>query len=262
MTQIIVGVVLGACIATASFYARFLSVKGSVATFFLASVIFGVGGWQWTIPVLVFFVTSSVLSKVGKKRKREFDSVFEKSDVRDHGQVLANGGIGGMLAVAQASMPSTDFYPAYLGSIAAVTADTWGTEIGLLTKGKTISIVSVHPVPRGTSGGVSVTGFAGGVIGAVAIVVSAVPWIWDVRLATWIISAGIVASLIDSTLGATMQAEYTCAVCGSKTEREVHCSSPAKLVRGRKWITNDLVNWVCAMSGGMIMIILTLFFTS
>lgn len=263
ISQFLIGVVLGVFIAVVSFFARFLDMKGSLATFFLASVIFGVGGWQWTVPMFVFFVSSSLLSKVGKQKKRVFESVFAKSDVRDHGQVLANGGIGALLAVAQFMVPTTDFYPAYLGSVAAVTADTWGTEIGLLSKGKTYSVVSLAEVERGSNGGISSAGMTGVLLGAKVIFLSTTPWVlgsfarsdWSpvVRYGLWIIVAGMLGSLVDSFLGATLQAEYQCTVCGTHTERSVHCDSPAKLVGGKKWMTNDAVNWCCAFTGAATM---------
>lgn len=34
---------------------------------------------------------------MGKQTKQKFKDTFEKSGVRDYAQVLANGGIGGML---------------------------------------------------------------------------------------------------------------------------------------------------------------------
>ncbi|MBI4428106.1 MAG: DUF92 domain-containing protein [Ignavibacteriales bacterium] len=254
-TQLVTGVFLGITIAVGAFFARFLTFGGSIATFFLASIIFAAGSWKWTLPIFVFFVLSSSLSKLGQPKKKQFESVFEKSGIRDYGQVLANGGIGGLLALAQVALPSQDFYPAYLGSIAAVTADTWGTELGLITRGRTYSIISFKQVPQGTNGGVSLTGFAGGAIGALTIACSSAPWIWDERQAVGIVAAGLSGSLIDSALGATMQAQYQCESCGITTERRIHCSVPAKLVRGKQWITNDVVNWACAFSGASLLLI-------
>ncbi len=249
MERFALSVFLSLCVGAGSYYVRFLNFKGSVAAAALALVIFGTGGWRWTTPILTFFVLSSLLSKLGNVKKKKFESMFEKPDIRDHGQVLANGGVGGFLALAQLSMPSMDFYPAYLGSVAAVTADTWGTELGLLANGKTISLVSFRAVPKGVNGGVSMAGFIAGIFGACVVAVSSLPWYWGTREAAVIVVAGAAASLVDSFLGATVQAEYECAVCRARTERKTHCNSPAMLVRGKEWITNDVVNWACALSG-------------
>jgi uncharacterized protein (TIGR00297 family) len=259
MQQFLQGFVLGTIFAGASYGARFLKLSGALATAGLATVIFGVGGWKWTLPIVSFFVLSSLLSKVGRKKKKRFDSVFEKSGTRDYGQVLANGGVGGLLAVGQYLYPSFDFYLVYAGSIAAVTADTWATEIGLLTPGKTVSLATLRRVDPGISGGVSWVGIVGGALGACVISVSISPWMWDYKVAAWLVIAGVGASVLDSFIGATLQAEYECVVCGRTTERAEHCGMPTRLVRGKTWINNDVVNWVCAFCGALVMYVVNLF---
>ena len=251
MEQVILGLVLGFAIALTSYISRLLTFSGAVAAFFLAAGIFGVGGWKWTVPIFTFFCLSSLLSKVGQARKARFASVFEKSGTRDHGQVLANGGVAGFLALWQLAFPAADFYPVYLGAVAAATADTWATEIGLLTRGKTFSIASFRTVDQGISGGVSWLGLSAGLLGAGVIAGSAFFWVKDMRILGFVAAAGFVASLIDSILGATIQAEYECTVCGRSTERKEHCGMPAKLVKGYPAFDNDTVNWLCAFAGAM-----------
>ena len=253
MEQVILGVILAFAIALTSSVARLLTFSGAVAAFFLAAVIFGVGGWKWTVPIFIFFFLSSLLSKVGQARKARFASVFEKSGTRDHGQVLANGGVAGFLALWQVVFPVADFYTLYLGAVAAVTSDTWATEIGLLTRGKTISIVSFRTVDQGMSGGVSWLGLSAGLFGACVIAGSAFFWVKDIRVLAFVVAAGFIASFIDSVLGATIQAEYECSVCGRSTERAEHCGMPARLVKGYASFNNDSVNWLCAFAGAMVM---------
>jgi len=45
--------------------------------------------------------------------------------------VLANGGIGGILVFMNFLFPDERYCIAYLGAVAAATADTWRTEIGI-----------------------------------------------------------------------------------------------------------------------------------
>lgn len=247
--QFDVGVALGIVIAVAAYYARFLKASGSVATFLLASLIYGLGGWKWTVPILTFFVLSSILSKWGRSRKRSIELISEKTGTRDAGQVAANGGIAGILMLAQYLFQSLDFYPLYLAAVAAVTADTWGTEVGTYVRGRTVSIISMKDVSPGMSGGVSLGGLIGGLVGAALVAMSATPWIDSAQMMLLPIAAGIVASLVDSLLGATVQAQYRCAICGEWTERKTHCFTGAELVQGMRWIDNDVVNWACALSG-------------
>jgi len=259
--QFLIGLALAFIFAAASYALRFLSASGSVGTFILASIIFGLGGWQWTVPILAFFLLSSGLSKFGKKRKAAYELMFEKSDTRDAGQVAANGGIAGVIMLCWYFFPGYDgWYFIYLASLASVTADTWGTELGLLSKGSPRSVITLRRAPTGTSGAVSIAGFTGGVLGAFLIALSGLFWMrGDALLSTFvlIVVSGVAGSLVDSVIGATAQAKYRCGVCGKLTERNNHCGSAASLVAGVRWVNNDAVNWTCAIGGPLVFMALT-----
>lgn len=251
--QFTTGTGLALLVAAGSYQARFLSLSGAVATFLLASVIFGIGGWKWAVPILTFFVLSSLLSNVGKSRKAELADMFEKSGRRDYAQVFANGGVAGILALLSFGFPSRELYPLFVGSIAAAAADTWGTEFGLLGRGKTVSITTLRPVDRGRNGGVTWLGLTGGLCGGLVISFSAFAWTKEIALTGVFALAGVVGSFADSLLGATVQAQYRCPVCGKTTERTTHCANqPTSLVRGFRWLNNDRVNWVCTASGAIV----------
>lgn len=249
------GVGLGLAIAVAAYYVHFLTANGAVATFLLASFVFGIGGWKWAVPILAFFVLSSILSKIRKQKRKEFELVFEKAERRDYGQVAANGGVAGGIVLLQYLFQSVNFYPAYLGAIAAVTADTWSTEIGTYFNRKTVSITSFKEVEPGTNGGVSFAGLLGGFLGSVMIALSAMPWAGNGMVLTLVTVSGSLGSVVDSIVGATIQARYTCSICGKITERKVHCGETARLIGGFRSINNDAVNWVCALSGALIVLL-------
>ena len=76
-------------------------------------------------------------------------------------------------------------------------------------------------------------------------------WIFNgsiVMLAVVTVS-GLVGSLVDSLLGATVQAQYKCVVCGKVTERREHCDQSAESVSGWEGMNNDWVN-VLGIAGG------------
>ncbi len=140
----------------------------------------------------------------------------------------------------------------YAGSLAAVTADTWGTEVGILFRGRPVDIRTFHRVEPGTSGGVSLPGMVGAISGALVIAVSSYPLLdyADIlRGMELVIIAGLIGSLSDSFFGSTVQIQYKCCSCGKITERKIHCDAPATYLRGFRWITNDVVNLVCAVAG-------------
>ncbi|MBI5463321.1 MAG: DUF92 domain-containing protein [Ignavibacteriales bacterium] len=252
ISQFTLGVSFGLAIAAVSFYAKFLSASGSVATFLLATAVYGLGGWKWTAPILTFFVLSSLLSKVGRIKKSTLDSIFEKTGARDFFQVAANGGLAGMLVVAQHVVPSVNFFPAYLGSVAAATADTWGTEVGLLSTQTPRLITSLKPVERGANGAVTWLGMFGGAIGACLVAATAFGFSAPLSFVLRAVVGGCVGAGVDSLLGATVQAEYQCVACHKRTEKSIHCDQPTEFLRGIHWIDNDVVNWCCVISGAVV----------
>ena len=256
--QLVFGMLLSLVVAGSAFRVRFLSASGSVTTFILATVIFGAGGWAWAVPILAFFILSSLLSGTGKKRKIRFEGVFEKTSRRDAGQVIANGGLPGILVILNSLMPHPVWYYGYLGALAAVNADTWATEIGILSRVKPRLITTGKPVPHGISGGITPAGLAGALMGACIIALSGRLSAGQDQLISpvcffWITAAGFSASLVDSILGASWQAQYQCQVCMQTTERKIHCSKSTVIISGNTVVNNDCVNFICAGFGSFFM---------
>jgi uncharacterized protein (TIGR00297 family) len=255
--QFIWGILMAAVASVISWKVGFLDASGAVTAFLLGMLIFGLGGWQWTCPILIFFVLSSLLSKMGKHKKAQLTETFEKGDRRDWAQVLANGGVGGILILVSVLLADEIWYLVYLAFLAAATADSWGTEIGTYFRGQPRLITTFKKVQPGTSGGVSIIGSVGGFIGAFLIglcgwyfLQTAVSFSTIVPLIT---AAGILGSLFDSFIGALFQAQYLCSICGNVTERVLHCNeTPTTLLRGKVFLNNDSVNFIANTSAAMV----------
>lgn len=242
-------------VVTASYRLKILKLSGAVAAFILGSFVFGIGGLPWMIPMAVFFGLSSLLSKLGRNRKASLETVYEKSGNRDMMQVLANAGLALPLVLFWFYTGDQLFYLAYLAGLGAATADTWATELGAFSPGQPRNILNMKPVTKGTSGGVSIFGTFSALLGSAALAasgwLSAGLWRNESILPSvmmGIIAAGFIASLLDSILGASVQAHYQCGQCGNITEKRVHCDARSeKLYRGVPWINNDLVNFFCTL---------------
>jgi uncharacterized protein (TIGR00297 family) len=268
ISQLFVGFLLAVLIAFSSFKIGFLSKSGAIAACLLGTIVFGLGGFSWAVVLMGFFISSSMLSKLFKRRKASLEEKFSKGSKRDAWQVWANGGIAGIFVILHAIFPDSSWpWLAFCGTMAAVSADTWATELGVLSKKYPINLVTGQSLEPGESGGVTSLGTFAAFLASLFIAILAILF-WPAFLQkltgaeTWILLAGITAagvfgSLVDSFLGATVQAIYFCPACAKETEKHPQhtCGRTTELVRGWKWFTNDVVNSFCAFMGGFVMIL-------
>lgn len=249
--QLLLGVGLAAAVSGLSYRIGALSGAGAVAAAAVGGVTFGLGGWPAAMLLLAFFVSSSGLSGVGRESKRALAQKFSKDSRRDAGQVLANGGLAAVLAAVYGLGGGPLWLLGAAGALAAANADTWGTELGVLSARRPRLLVGGGPVAPGTSGGVSMLGLLASLAGAAVIGVLA--WVASGR-PSWVLWAtlgGLAGSLFDSLLGATVQAIYWCPSCQKETERHpVHlCGERTERRRGWPWLDNDLVNALGVLVG-------------
>jgi uncharacterized protein (TIGR00297 family) len=255
--QISAGILLAVVIALVAWKAGSLSISGAWAAVLTGGLIFGLGGLDWAVLLLTFFISSSILTKAFSKQKAGLAEKFSKGSQRDWGQVLANGGMGALLAVGFAFAPQYHWlWLAFAGAMAAVNADTWSTELGVLSKIPPRLITTGQKVERGTSGGITVVGILAALGGAALIAIMAMLFSPGQRVSlalVIIILGGLIGSLFDSLLGATVQAIYWCPACNKETERyPLHtCGSPTQQIRGISWINNDVVNFSCSVMGAI-----------
>ena len=252
--QLFFGFLAGVFIAFAAWRLGALALDGAAAAAVMGGMIFGLGGWRWAALLLAFFISSSLLSKAFARRKTALDEKFSKGSRRDAGQVLANGGLGILFVLAYTLWPQPWLWLAFAGAMASVNADTWATEIGVLSKAAPRLITTGRPVERGTSGGVSWLGLGAAVggalfIGGLASLLDGTPYSW---LAAGL--GGLLGSLFDSFLGATLQAIYFCPACQKETERSpLHpCGATTVPLRGLSWLDNDWVNGLASLFGALV----------
>jgi uncharacterized protein (TIGR00297 family) len=199
-------------------------------------------GWQGGAILAAFFVSSSLVSSIAARRSPP--ALDAKGNRRDALQVLANGGAAAIAAVlaGPGSVLSAWLVSA---SLAAAAADTWATSLGLLSPTPPRLIWNNHPVPAGTSGGVTLAGLAGGILGA-AIVGLTASWVTGrFRLAVGAILIGFAGMLLDSLLGGTLQGRFYCLHCEQESEWKRHrCGRKTEYRGGIAWLNNDAVNGV------------------
>nr|OQO16592.1 hypothetical protein B0A51_15957 [Rachicladosporium sp. CCFEE 5018] len=143
---------------------------------------------------------------------------------------------------------------------AAVAADTFGSELGILAKSSPVLITAPwKKVPKGTNGGVTIEGLAFGLLASFLITVIAQIGVMtsqpfralDTSTGLLVIGAGVAGSLLDSFLGATVQATVTDKGSGKVVEgpggqRVKVLEGGSRVQLGRDILTNNGVNFTMA----------------
>jgi uncharacterized protein (TIGR00297 family) len=266
---IIFGIVLNIPIGVVAYMKNSLTVPGGIVTAAIVGfTIFLAHYILWSI-LFLFFATSTILTKFMETSEVKIKamSYAEKGGERDAIQVLANGGtaiLGSIIVLIGYGLSSKDvFSPIFLFitvSLAATTADTWSTEIGTTSTSEPVWIFDLRKrVPRGTSGGVSLKGTTASFLGSlmVALFYFLLAFIVndtqfqtkDVIFLILLIIGGFMGGMIDTLLGATVQAVFECPTCGKSTEKTKHprCNYvKTNFNTGIKWLNNDGVNFLSA----------------
>lgn len=216
---------------------KWLDWGGALLAGWLGVVVWVSGQWWLALPMLVFFVSGSLLGKL--PRHTLSDAKHQRP--RDWQQVFANGGIGGLLLMFSVFFPAAGWWWGFWLSVAIATADTWSSEIGQWCGGRVVDLATGKPLQAGLSGGVSWQGTVGGLAGAITIGV--LGWLcsaygWQQMVA--VVLGGFAGMLVDSLLGSRWQAKYK-SVDGQTTENQ-EASDGKPPFWGLHWMTNDWVN--------------------
>lgn len=250
LTEFTIAVLCALVVSLAARRMKALTSSGAVAAFVVGGCIFAFGGIEAAIILIAFFVSGSLLSKLNPHSN-------EKSG-RDYRQVLSNGTapVIGVLLTALTPIVREQATVFFLASLATATADTWATEIGMRFGTRVYNIFSFRPMQKGLSGGVSIIGVLASVAGAMFIALLPLLPFWQgekmcglvlIKIFPVVTLAGFVGAIIDSLLGATIQAKYE--KDGLYIEESL---SGSRRVSGISFVDNNLVNLISTLWGGLI----------
>ncbi len=251
--NVVVAAALACVLAIVGRRLGWLNTGGALAAAVVGTAVFTGGGTTGAALLALFFVSGSLLTKYSSRsRRNRLDAQTEGRSAR---QVLANGGCAAVGALMVLGWNGG--WAVLLGSLAAAQADTWATEIGAFSTKPPRLISTGVVVPRGTSGGITLLGSAGGFIGAAVMATLASVFGLSPAVTIAGLLAGFAAMTWDSLLGATVQATYHCERCDAVGETPQHkCGNRAQLIRGWTWLDNDAVNLVATCSGGALALVL------
>jgi len=230
---------VSAIISLGGWATRALTGTGALAATAIGGVILWRTGWPGMAALGTFFVGASLVSRLAPDRSLiELDA---KGAQRDPWQVLANGGAAAIGALVAPTSGAALWI--VTASLAAAAADTWATSCGGWSRVAPRHILTWQFVPAGTSGGVTLAGSFGSLVGAASVGIAAALAASRIALFPLALVLGMLGMTVDSLIGAALQGRFHCPACDRSTERRVHrCGSRTTLSGGLRWLTNDGVN--------------------
>lgn len=241
---IVLGFILSAGFSFLAFLLKRLTLDGMFAATIIGTFILGFGGWRAAGVVLLFFISSALISRPQTTQTNKSDYTTIR---RDGLQVWANGFWLIVFLVLDVIFNTAIFTIGAMAAVATATADTWATELGSRAPDSTYLITDFRSVAPGTDGGVSLKGTAAALMGSTLIAVASI-YVFSLEFFVFlcIFIAGSLGCFIDSYLGAIFQRNNSpVTLPGSKTAISVD---------------NNLVNSISTGAGALLAIILKLLF--
>ncbi|KAB0360198.1 transmembrane protein 19 isoform X1 [Muntiacus reevesi] len=224
-----------------------------------------IANFSFFTSLLMFFLTSSKLTKWKGEAKKRLDSEYKEGGQRNWIQVFCNGAVPTELALLYMIESGPGEIPidfsrqhtaswmclSLLAALACSAGDTWASEVGpVLSKSAPRLITTWEKVPVGTNGGVTMVGLASSLLGGtfvgIAYFLTQLVFVNDLDISApqWPIIAfgglaGLLGSIVDSYLGATMQ------FSGLDESTGMVVNSPGKEVKyiaGKPILDNNAVN--------------------
>lgn len=186
---------------------RKLTPAAGFTAFILGWIVLEGAGLVGATMLIGFFAMGVLASAYKKKVKRNIKAGIPHSEERNVAQVLANGGITGILAVL-AFMDAAHlalFVLLIAGSLASAAADTIASELGTVLGKRYVNVLSFRQEERGLDGVISLEGTVAGLLAAAMIALIYSAFMGFSRDGLYIILAGALGNWMDSVLGASLQ---------------------------------------------------------
>jgi len=232
LLQYIILLVLLTLGALVSIWTRKLTIIAGITGILLGLLIFIGTGWLGLLLMAFFFLLGTIATS-WKRQKKEAWKIAERNEGRrGASQVLANGGMAGLLALLAIINPEkADLFTLMVaGVFSSATADTLSSELGSLYGSRFYNVLSFRKDKRGLDGVVSLEGTLIGMAGSILVaLVTSIGYGWG-QYIIWIVIAGTVGNLVDSFLGAALERKGL--------------------------LPNDVVNFTNTLVGALVMFIL------
>jgi uncharacterized protein (TIGR00297 family) len=197
----VAGLALNGGVGALALALGWISIGGAVAALILGLVVCLGLGWQAFLCIVVFLAAGSVATRLGRGRKSELGVAQPNRGRRGVGNVVANGAIPGVLALAGLWVESLPLAVAYASAVATAAFDSAATEIGQWLGKRPVSPWTRKRVAVGTPGAVSAPGVLAGAAaaGLVAATCRAGDWL-PLQVLPIVVASALIAGLTESVV--------------------------------------------------------------
>lgn len=195
-------------VAWLGYRARTVTGAGAVTGAIIGTAIAVTAGWAGWALLLATFLTASLSSRLGLRRKTQLGIAEERGGRRGPGNAIANTGVATVAAMLSVvTLPREMALLAFVTALAAGGSDTIASEVGKAWGRRTWLVTTFRRVAPGTSGAMSLEGTIAGVVGAGALGFLAFSMgLVPLNALVAVLVGATVGSLAESLLGATLEA--------------------------------------------------------
>ena len=219
--------------------------RGGITLALVLDVVVSVTLGNTGFVLLLLFLSLGIFTD--KLKRKSVLGVEEKGACRDALQVLSNGFVPMITAVASCFAWKEAFIFTYVAVLAEALGDTAASSLGSHAR-RTFDLFKLRRCERGMSGGVSFVGTLSA-LGFSAVIPLAAFALNALTLDKAMFAAALAFGgvIFDSFLGSVFQAKYRCTLCNKMTEKKLHCGEPTAFASGVKFVTNDTVNAISSV---------------
>jgi len=225
-----------------AYFKKSLQRSGIVPALFIGICLYFTGGFSFLIALYAFFISSSFVSKWKKREKEKVaQKVKEKTSNRDCFQVIASGIMPFLFAICFFLSKEDIFYLLVFVSLSISNADTWASELGILSKKDPYTLLPFRKCCKGVSGGVSLFGLFASFLGSLLIAVCSYVTNQTFSWFVYVLIFGFLGSIVDSLLGSSCQVLYY----NAKKKQYAEVKQDGYLYqKGLHFMNNEMVNFV------------------
>lgn len=251
-------IVLAILVPALAFWRKALTISaaGLATAMILVALL---AGPNYAAFLILSFLFITVVDKACKKKIQSTEeNITQKTGTRDVIQVFVNGGVSMLSVLLWYFSGNRIFLLCFISALVESFGDSAASNIGIATGQQAYDICRFRRITNGLSGGVTIGGTLGCLISCVAMSSLALllKTAITVREMFLIIVASFTGCMFDSILGSLVQRKNKCSVCGTITEKKIHCKNETVYFSGIKAINNDCVNLICNFFSAFIIYIL------